>query len=118
MKKCSTAEPAASAFDGEAWFDPIEQGLRGRIKQFIEELVEQEATAALGRGRYQRGTRTGYRNGTRQRGLLGTFGPVELTLPRICLARSDGRSQEWRSAVIPRYARMTRQVEGIASVVR
>lgn len=49
MKKCSTAEPAASAFDGEAWFDPIEQGLRGRIKQFIEELVEQEATAALGR---------------------------------------------------------------------
>jgi transposase-like protein len=113
MKKCSTAEPAASAFDGEAWFDPIEQGLRGRIKQFIEELVEQEATAALGRGRYQRGTRAGYRNGTRQRGLLGTFGPVELTLPRIRLARPDGKSEEWRSAVIPRYARMTRQVEAL-----
>ncbi len=51
MTKASTAEPAASACDGGAWFDPIEQGLRGRIKQFIEELVEPEATAALGRGR-------------------------------------------------------------------
>jgi transposase-like protein len=113
MKKGSTAEPAASAFDGEAWFDPIEEGLRGRIKQFIEELVEQEATAALGGGRYQRGSRAGYRNGTRQRGLLGTFGPMELSLPRVRLMRSDGKSEEWRSAVIPRYARVTRQVEAL-----
>ncbi len=79
----------------------------------VKALVEQEATAALGRGRYQRGSRAGYRNGTRQRGLLGTFVPMELSLPRVRLVRSDGKSEEWRSAVIPRYARMTRQVEAL-----
>ena len=41
-------------FAGEAWFDPIEAGMRGRIRGFIEELVEQELEAALGRGRYER----------------------------------------------------------------
>ena len=113
MESSSTAQPAASAFDGDAWFDPIEQGLRGRIKQFIEELVEQEATAALGRGRYERGTKAGYRNGTRERSLLGSFGPVELALPRVRLTRSDGKTEEWHSAAVPRYARMTRQVEAL-----
>lgn len=113
MKKVSTATPASSAFDGESWFDPIEEGLRGQIKQFIEDLVEQEATAALGRGRYERGTTTGYRNGVRQRGLLGSFGPVVLSVPRVRLTGLDGKSEEWHSKVVPRYARMTRQVEAL-----
>ncbi len=42
-------------FAGEAWFDPIESGIRGRIRGLTEELVEQELAAALGRGRYERG---------------------------------------------------------------
>ena len=33
-------------FAGEAWFDPIEIGVRGRIRGLIEELVEQELEAA------------------------------------------------------------------------
>ena len=52
MSKNSTTE-AAGLFAGEAWFDPIEAALRERVRGFLEELVEQEATAALGRGRYQ-----------------------------------------------------------------
>jgi len=39
---------------GEAWFDPIEAGIRGRVRGFIQELLEQELTAALGRGRCER----------------------------------------------------------------
>src|SRR6187455_695632 len=76
-------------------------------------MVEQEATAALGRGRYQRGAAAGYRNGTRSRRLLGSFGPVEIAVPRARLLAADGASREWRSAVLPRYARMTRQVEAL-----
>jgi len=54
MDKDSSKGPAEQAlFTGEAWFDPIEAGLRGRIRGLIEELVEQELEAALGRGRYQ-----------------------------------------------------------------
>ena len=48
-------------FTGEAWFDPIEAGLRGRIRSFLEELIEQELEAALGRGRYERGGAAGRR---------------------------------------------------------
>ena len=71
MEKNSTSN-AAPLFSGEVWFDPIEAELRQRIRGFLEEMVEQEATAALGRGRYQRGAAAGYRNGTRSRRLLGS----------------------------------------------
>jgi hypothetical protein len=46
MEKTSTME-AAPLFSGEAWFDPMEAELRERIRGFLEEMVEQEATAAL-----------------------------------------------------------------------
>ncbi len=106
---------AASLFAGEAWFDPIEAGIRGRIRGFIEELLEQELTAALGRGRCERarGEPKGYRNGTRERRLLGSFGPVQVSVPRARLADADGGTREWRSSALPRYARMTRQVEAL-----
>ena len=41
-------------FAGEAWFDPIEAGIRDRVRGFIQELLEQELTAALGRTRHER----------------------------------------------------------------
>ncbi len=102
-------------FAGEAWFDPIEAGIRDRVRGFIQELLEQELTAALGRTRHERaeGEPIGYRNGTRERQLLGSFGPVELTVPRARMTAEGGGTQEWRSASLPRYARMTRQVEAL-----
>ena len=42
-------------FLGEDWFDPLEAGVRTRIRSFIEELLEAELEAALGRKRYERG---------------------------------------------------------------
>ena len=112
MEKNSTTD-AAPLFSGEAWFDPIEAELRDRIRGFLEAMVEQEATAALGRARYQRGAAAGYRNGTRSRRLLGSFGPVEIAVPRVRLLAPDGASREWRSVVLPRYARMTKQAEAL-----
>jgi putative transposase len=112
MEKNSTTD-AAPLFSGEAWFDPIEAELRERIRGFLEEMVEQEATAALGRRRYQRGAAAGYRHGTRARRLLGWFGPVEIAVPRVRLLAPDGTSREWRSAVLPRYARMTKQAAAL-----
>ena len=50
----STTTQAATLFTGEAWFDPIEAGIRERIRGFIEALFEEELTAALGRGRCER----------------------------------------------------------------
>jgi transposase-like protein len=114
MDKDSSKGPAEQAlFAGEAWFDPIEVGLRGRIRGFIEELVEQELEAALGRGRYERGGVAGHRHGHRTRRLTGSFGPVEIAVPRARLRAEDGSTHEWRSAVLPRYARRTRQAEAL-----
>ena len=79
----TTVADGAGLFAGEAWFDPIEAGIRDRIRGFIEELLEQELTAALGRDRCERavGGAKGYRNGTRERQLLGSFGPVQVSVP-------------------------------------
>jgi putative transposase len=113
MEESSRTTEAAPLFAGEAWFDPIEAELRERVRQFLEEMIDQEATAALGRGRYERGAASGYRNGTRNRRLLGSFGPVEIAVPRARLSTAGGTTHEWQSAVLPRYARMTRQVEAL-----
>jgi transposase-like protein len=111
----TTAASGMEPFSGEAWFDPIEVGIRERVRGFIEELLEEELTQALGRGRHERSAEKpkGYRNGTRERQLLGSFGPVRISVPRARLAAENGGTQEWRSAALPRYARMTRQVEAL-----
>src|SRR3954463_11586815 len=115
MDKDSSQGPAEQAlFAGEAWFDPIEAGLRGRIRGFIEELGEQKLGTALGRGPNARARgAVGHGHGRRTRRLTGSFGPVEIAVPRARLAVEDGGTQEWRSAVLPRYARRTRQLEAL-----
>ena len=85
------------------------------MRGFIEGMLEEELTAALGRARYGRdgGPADGYRHGVRRRRLLGSFGPLEITVPRARVARPEGGTREWRSAVLPRYGRMTRQAEAL-----
>ncbi len=117
MEQDSTTNAAdgTALFAGDAWLDPIEAGIRDRIRGFIGELLEQELTTALGRGRHERAPDTpkGYRHGTRDRQLTGSFGPIELSVPHARLAAPDGGIQEWRSAVLPRYVRMTRQIKAL-----
>src|SRR5512134_45302 len=133
-----TMESNATLFLGEAWFDQIEAGMREQIRGFIEGMIEEELTAALGRRRYERGpgeTRSasteaaasmpleetpasptpaaGYRHGHRERRLCGSFGTVEIAVPRARIGGADGTGREWKSKVLPRYARMTRQVEAL-----
>src|SRR5215203_4043939 len=112
-KDSSTDAGEPALFAGAAWFDPIEAGLRGRIRGFIEELVEQELTEALGRRRHERGGVAGHRHGHRERRLTGSFGRVGIAVPRARLQAESGGTREWRSAVLPRYARMTRQAEAL-----
>ena len=65
--------PPPSAFAGSDWFDPLEEAVRGQVRSFIEELLEEELEAALGRGRYERGAvSNGRRHGHRPRQLVTT----------------------------------------------
>jgi putative transposase len=86
------AETAPHLFDN--WFDPIEVEVRGRARQFIEELIRGELDAALARPRYgrskvagdeERAGVAGHRHGSRPRSLTGTFGPIEIAVPRARL---------------------------------
>jgi putative transposase len=123
MEKHRTNSATASpALLDETWFDPIETAIRGQIRGFIEALVDEELDQALGRPRYQRPkraerteptARVGYRHGRRQRQLLGSFGPVIISVPRARLNNGDGTNREWRSEVLPRYARRTKQAEAL-----
>ena len=69
------ATPAATATPLSCldvdWFDPLEDAVRGQVRAFIEQLLEEELEAALGRGRYERGPGSkGHRNGHRDRRLV------------------------------------------------
>ena len=46
------AETAVDLFDN--WFDPIETQVRGRAREFIEELIRGELDAVLARPRHGR----------------------------------------------------------------
>jgi putative transposase len=115
------AQPAAEAsrqlFD--SWFDPIEMGVRDRVREFIEAMVEAELEEALSRPRYVRGGKpssteaggaqgvTGHRHGHRSRSLLGTFGRVEIAMPRARLNTPEGKTTEWKSRALKAYQRRT-----------
>ena len=82
-----TVSTSPLPFSGEDWFDPLEEAVRFQVRAFIEAMVEEEVQGALGgRKRYQRKDKPkGYRNGHRDRQLVGTFGALTVSLPRARL---------------------------------
>jgi putative transposase len=104
---------------GEAGGDPIEDRLRETIRATVETMFEEELAAFLGRIRYSRGAgvRKGYRNGRRERQLVGTFGTETVSVPRARIEGEDGRTTEWRSKALARYQRLTRRAEALIAAV-
>src|ERR1700751_2800714 len=107
------------------WFDPIEAGLRERVRGVIQAMIEAELEAALSRPRYARQPReasentdgasaiTGHRHGHRSRSLLGTFGRVESAVPRARLDTAEGKTTEWKSTALRAYQRRTKQADSL-----
>src|SRR4249919_2363927 len=119
----SQAETAVPLLDD--WFDPIEAGLRDRVREFIQTMIEAELDAALSRPRYGRRPKTdpehadgpsgisGHRHGQRSRSLLGTFGRVEIAVPRARLDSAEGKTTEWKSTALRAYQRRTKQADSL-----
>jgi hypothetical protein len=116
--KPDSLQPAAGMavdlFDN--WFDPIESEVRARAREFIEEMIRGELDTVLARPRYGRGqissdeesaVITGHRHGSRKRSLTGTFGPIEIAVPRARLNTPDGKTTEWKSQALRAYQRRT-----------
>jgi putative transposase len=112
-------EPETEAHLFDNWFDPIETGLRDRVREFIQAMFEGELEAALSRPRYARSVRpssgdgedavcvSGHRHGHRSRSLLGSFGQLEIAVLRARLNTPDGKTTEWRSQALRAYQRRT-----------
>jgi putative transposase len=108
----------------DEWFDPIEAGLRDRVRDFIQTMIESELEAVLSRPRYARRPKAdpenygacgvaGHRHGHRSRSLLGTFGRVEIAVPRARLDTSEGKTTEWKSKALRAYQRRTKQADSL-----
>jgi transposase-like protein len=107
------------------WFDPIETSLRDRVHEFIRAMIEAELEAVLSRPRYGRRPKTqephadgssgicGHRHGHRSRTLMGTFGRVEIAMPRARLGTADGKTTEWKSTALRAYQRRTKQADAL-----
>ena len=107
-------DTAAHLFDN--WFDPIEVGIRERVREFIEALIRGELDAVLARPWYGRACKNddacpagivGHRHGSRTRSLTGSFGKTEITVPRARLQTSEGGTTEWHSKALRTYQRRT-----------
>jgi transposase-like protein len=119
----SAATASTQLFDD--WFDPIETGIRLQVRSFIEGMIEAELDAALSRPRYGRQAKggdraesippgvSGHRHGHRSRSLMGTFGRVEINVPRARLTSADGKTSEWKSKALPAYQRRTRAADAL-----
>ena len=119
--KHDSSQPAAdtAVYLFDDWFDPIEAGVRDRVRGFIQAMIESELDETLMRPRYGRrlasssdkdegsAAITGHRHGHRSRSLTGTFGRTEIAVPRARLVGADGKTTEWKSKVLRTYQRRT-----------
>src|SRR5205809_6539424 len=119
--KLESSQPAAetAVYLFDHWFDPIGAGLRDRVREFIHAMIEGELDMALSRPRYARHAKpssgqaagavgaTGHRHGHRSRSLLGSFGQVEIEVPRARLNTLGGKTTEWKSKALRAYQRRT-----------
>src|SRR6266480_7277712 len=116
----SDAEMGVGLLD--EWFDPIEAGLRDRVRELIQTMIESELEAVLARPRYARRPKAdsekngacgvaGHRHGHRSRSLLGTFGRVEIAVPRARLDTTEGKTTEWNSKALRAYQRRTKRAD-------
>jgi transposase-like protein len=121
-----TTKAAAVAADImllDNWFDPIEDGVRARVRGFIETMLEEELDVALSRPRYGRrkapvegnvaAPLVGCRHGHRKRALTGTFGKTEIAVPRARVTGEDGKTREWKSQFLPAYQRRTKAADAL-----
>ena len=91
-------------------WEHLEEWVRQQVQHLIQEVLEEEVSEFLGRGRSQRRSRVdqqpGYRNGYgKARRLTLGSGTVELRRPRV-----RGTEERFESRVLPLFARQTDKV--------
>ncbi len=107
MRK-DTAGPDVTS-NAPSW-ETLEEMVRDRAQAFIEQILEEEVTAVLGREKSERraavDARPGYRNGYgKPRRLAMSSGTITVRRPRV-----RGLEERFESRVLPLFARRTKEV--------
>jgi transposase-like protein len=90
----------------------IEAQFRRHIREALDTALAEELAAALGSDPHERtDRRRGYRNGSIERTITTPEGTRPVTVPRGRIAGTDGRTTEFHSQLLPRYARRTREID-------
>jgi len=107
MQKATTTSEPVLAFRRD-----LNSLLRSRIREAIQVVLEEELEEALGCCRYDRSdARRGYRHGSIKRWVTTASGPQTLDVPRGRLVDENGEETEFRSKILPRYGRRSREVD-------
>jgi len=91
-------------------YEDLEEWVREKVQAFVQDLLEEEVTELLGRGRHERRRmvdgKPGYRNGYgKPRRLSMKTGTIVVSRPRV--RDLDGR---FESRILPLFCRRTRQI--------
>jgi transposase-like protein len=110
MKEGTTKEPSESTI---VCYEALEGWARGKIQGWMQDLLEEEVTSFLGRGKSERRNPAtldrpeGYRNGYgKPRGFGMMSGTITLRRPRI-----RGLEERFESRVIPLFRRQTSEIK-------
>ena len=104
MDKGATKEPVTST---PAW-DELEEWTRGRIREWMQQMLVDEVTEFLGRAKHQRRgmDMQGYRNGYgKPRRLTMRTGAVTVRRPRV-----RDLDERFESRLLPLFTRRTKEV--------
>lgn len=109
MKK----ESIEGAGESRVVWEELEGWLRGKVQEFVQDVLEAEVTELLGRGRSERRAAvdggSGYRNGHgKARRLTLSCGTIELRRPRV-----RDVEERFASRVLPLFARRTAEVNAL-----
>lgn len=95
-----------------AFRQDIRELLQRRVLEAVEGVLEEELSLALGTSRYERSAvRRGYRNGSERRRITTGEGIRELEVPRGRVKAAGGKTKEFRSRLLSRYARRSAEVD-------
>jgi transposase-like protein len=90
-------------------YETLESFARLEIQHWLQRLLEVEVTEFLGRGRHERGARSGYRNGYgKPRRLALTAGTVTVKRPRLREV-----NETFESKVLPLFKRQSQELGGL-----
>ena len=95
------------------FYSELEEYARGKVREYLQDLLEQEVSEWLGREKSERKRsvleQPGYRNGYgRTRRFTLSLGTVEVSRPRV---RDLG--ERFESKILPMFKRQTEEVRGL-----